>query len=51
MVIAMRDGCQKGEVPQVIAALRGYGLQVRMAFPGFRVVMGVMDEISCPLTE
>ncbi|MBI5524250.1 MAG: 3-deoxy-7-phosphoheptulonate synthase [Desulfarculus sp.] len=51
MVIAMRDGCQKGEVAQVIAALRGYGLQARVVSPGSRVVLGVVEEISRPLAE
>ena len=51
MVIAMREDCQKGEVAQVIAALRAHGLRARIVSPGPRVVLGVVEEMSRLLAE
>lgn len=51
MVIAMREGCQKAEVAQVIAQLREYGLEPRIISPGPRVVLGVVEEISRALAQ
>jgi len=42
----MKEGCQKGEVAQVISALRERGLQPRIISPGARVVLGVVEEMS-----
>jgi 3-deoxy-7-phosphoheptulonate synthase len=46
MVIAMRQDCHKGEVAQVIAALRARGLEPRLVNAGSRVILGVVEEMS-----
>lgn len=51
MVIVMRDDCRKSEVGEVLAAIRGKGLNPRIISPAPRVVLGVVEEMDRRLLE
>ncbi|MDY6850733.1 MAG: 3-deoxy-7-phosphoheptulonate synthase [Thermodesulfobacteriota bacterium] len=51
MIIAMKDGCPKKNVAQVIAAIKRFGLEARIISPGDRVVLGVVDETTRQVAE
>ncbi len=46
MIIAMKEGCRKAQVGQVIEALKELSLQPRIISPDPRVVLGVVEEIN-----
>lgn len=51
MVIAMKEGCPKGNVAQVIAAIKRFGFEARIISPGDRVVLGVVEETTRQVAE
>jgi 3-deoxy-7-phosphoheptulonate synthase len=46
MIVVMEKACQKGQVAEVIATMRRYGVQARIIAPRPRVILGIVEEID-----